>query len=120
MSSNVRVLKAHVDAAEGALQGAAVLAKVDGPRAAAAHLAEAVVTAEDGVKTRYCVIVLDEGGTTWTFGPYPTAAAAHKAVATGGIPIGGRAGVWPLIPAPKKGWVPLGEHTGPVPAVGAP
>jgi hypothetical protein len=98
-----RVLKAHTNAVINALPEAGDHLRNGDKQQAAQVLAHAVITATDD-KTQYCVIVRDHTNNAWVFGPYATASAATKAITSGNIAIAGQAGVWPLIPAPKKGW----------------
>ncbi len=97
-----RVLKAHTEAVKAALGEAAEAVKSDGLEGFARVMAQAVITAEDGHKTRYVVCVKD-GTELYVYGTYATFAAAKKALDQGslGFTEGSRAGVFPLIPAPK-------------------
>ena len=99
-----RVLKAHTDAVKAALGPAAAAAGTDGLDGFARVMAEAVVTAEDHSKTRYCVAVRTPTNELVVFGPYATFTAAKAAIDTGslGVAEGSRGGVFPLIPAPKN------------------
>lgn len=97
-----RVLKAHREAAKSALLDMGAI-NID-LEVAAAILAEAVLTAEDGDKTRYVVGERTPQGRAVVYGPYATFNAAQTAITTGavGTSEGSTAGVWPLVPAPKK------------------
>lgn len=90
-----RVLKAHLEAVKG------VLGPVDDATSRA--VAEAVLTALDGVKTRYVVGVRTHSGMAIIYGEYATVAAAQKAVDSGNLGVGvdDRAGIFALVPAPK-------------------
>lgn len=90
-----RVLKAHTEAVKG------VLGAVDDATARA--VAEAVLTALDGVKTRYVIGVRTHSGMAIIYGEYATVAAAQKAIDTGAVGVGvdDRAGIFALVPAPK-------------------
>lgn len=94
--AGTRVLKAHLDAIRSLLP---VLTDEQ-----IFEVAESVLTAEDGKKTRYCVGTRAPSGSTVIYGPYATHAAALRAVELGAVGTGieNLAGVFPLVPAPKR------------------
>ncbi len=99
----IRVLKAHTDAVKAALPEASLAVKEGGLDKFAEVIASAVVSAEDGNKTRYVVCVRTPTNELMVFGPYATFAAGKKAIDSGdlGVSKDSRGGIFPLIPAPK-------------------
>ena len=94
--SGTRVLKAHVSAVTELLPTLTP--------AEAFEVAEAVLCAEDGRKTRYVVGMRAPSGGALIYGPYVTSAAAMRVIEIGtlGTGIESIVGVFPLIPAPKR------------------
>lgn len=100
-AKGTRVLRAHVAAVLDAWDSAAAAALLGGREAAAEVIAEAVVTATDGM-SRW--VLIDAEGLI--YGPYATAAAARRsAVYIGTRDRPSTAQLSVLIPAPKRGKV---------------
>ena len=101
-----KALKAHIVAVENAIPEARAAMGITGDvRALATVLANACLQAEDGHTTRYVVGTRTAAGTAMIYGPFATRAAAEKAIGSGDL-LGEQAGVWPLLPTPRRGQGP--------------
>lgn len=101
-----RVRKAHTSAARASVHEALSSLGPDETsitEAQAEAVAEAVITAEDWIRSPdYVVAVLtDIDRRLVLFGPYRTFRAAMKAIEAG-MPLAGRAGIYPLVTHPKR------------------
>lgn len=99
--ADLRVVKAHISAVADTIKNFG-RPYAEAPDEFHHDLAAAVLTATDG-KTRYVIGARDPNGNTYIFGPYATYTTAQNVVAVGlpEMPEGTRAGIYPLIPAPK-------------------
>jgi hypothetical protein len=94
-------LKAHREAVRAAIPAGREALVAGDLDAFCEIMAHAVVTAEDHSKTRYVLVVREATGFNrpLIFGPYATADAATK-VWESGLGVGGRGGIFEVIPAP--------------------
>lgn len=95
---DIRVLKAHRDAAHEAISEC--LGLEIAPRTAEA-IAARILAARDSDRPRYVVVLLLENSRRLvTLGPFATPLAATKAIERG-LPLAGKAGIYALAPWPR-------------------